>query len=71
MWVYRITQRKTEDYITDRGTQYSIEKWVCPICNQEKSTLVIDGEWCHGDSEGSSHSMGKSIEVCAKCILKI
>lgn len=56
--------------MTQHGTKYSIEEWICPICEEEKSTLYIDGEWCHGDSMCSYFSNVKSMHGCAQCILK-
>lgn len=53
---------------TDEGTIYIIEKWTCPICNEKKSTLFIDNEWCHGDSRSAHFFKGESKEGCSKCI---
>ena len=58
---------------TEAGTKYQIEKWTCPECNQEKSTLIIDGEWCHGDSQGATFGpkLGQKWEGCVECLTKM
>ncbi len=58
------------NYETRKGTAYTVERWLCPICNKEKSTLYIDGEWCHGDSRASHHHNGQNDYGCADCILQ-
>jgi len=55
---------------TEKGTLYQIEKWICPICKQGKSTLYIDDEWCHGDSYGSRYGGGlEPLEGCTECLM--
>lgn len=56
---------------TRQGTPYEIWKWVCPQCNKERSTLYLDGEWCHGDGQVASSSPGLESpgwrERCSEC----
>jgi len=56
---------------TDNGTKYTIEKWTCPICGEQKSTLIIDDEWCHGDSQAAHFYNGEHKEGCSACILAL
>lgn len=58
---------------TQAGTAYTIEKWTCPVCKGQKSSLYIDGEWCHGDSQSLSITGGKGVtfEGCFDCLAKI
>ena len=55
---------------TDKETEYLIEKWVCSLCEQEKSTCYIDGEWCHGDSQSAHFDSTGRVDGCSTCILK-
>lgn len=43
-------QQELSERQTDRGTPYSIERWTCPNCGKACSSLILDDEWCHGDS---------------------
>ena len=54
---------------TRRGTQYEIAEWTCPKCNKPRSTLYIDGEWCHGESYHMAFGKGQSepAEQCGTC----
>ena len=56
---------------TGNGTKYSIKKWTCPICNEQKSTLFIDGEWCHGDLQAAYFYNEEHAEGCSTCILAL
>ncbi len=57
-----IEKRKME---TRHGTPYEVWEWICPECNEIRSTLYIDGEWCHGDGKVASNPNWK--ERCVKC----
>ena len=61
----------TERHKTDVGTDYEIEKWICPICIEEKSTLIIDDEVCHGDAKAATNRSGEHVEGCIDCIMSI
>ncbi len=61
---------ETRDIETQKGTEYQIEKWKCQLCGEDKSTLSIDGEWCHGDSQAAHFHRGKYVQGCSKCIIK-
>jgi len=56
---------------TRKGTKYTVNEWKCPICNKEKSTLFIDDEWCHGDSEASYHFGSEHKKGCIDCIIAV
>lgn len=57
----------TEMRETRRGTQYEVLKWTCPSCDTKRSTLYIDGEWCHGDSYHIAFVNGGRSECCGVC----
>lgn len=54
---------------TRQGTPYEIWKWVCPQCKKPRSTLYIDGEWCHGDGQVASTDADSTgwKEQCIEC----
>lgn len=56
---------------TRAGTKYQIEKWTCPHCHEQKSTLLIDDQWCHGDVLAASFYNGESCSGCVKCTMEI
>lgn len=64
-----IPSTKVRHCKTDKGTEYTIEEWICPICKKEKSTLIIDDELCHGDGEGARFYNGGIVEGCVSCVL--
>jgi hypothetical protein len=55
---------------TGAGTKYEVAKWTCPKCRQQRSTLYIDDEWCHGESFGISYVDGVRSERCGTCARK-
>jgi len=55
---------------TWKGTKYEVSEWTCPICKENKSTLYIDSEICHGDGWGWSRVNGVEREGCTACLLK-
>jgi hypothetical protein len=55
---------------TDAGTAYSINKWTCPSCGRACSNIVIDDEWCHGDSLCISFIDGVRHIRCSACWLE-
>lgn len=52
---------------TRSGTKYEVWKWTCPACKQERSTLYIDGEWCHGHGQTASSNKNGWYERCDEC----
>jgi len=56
-------------HVTDKGTEYTVEKWTCDLCKKPKSTLYIDDEWCHGDGHACSSKDGRFISGCTDCVL--
>lgn len=66
------TTRQSE---TAHGTPYEIWKWTCPKCSQERSTLYIDDEWCHGDTQCTTFGPEKTKDgkwvthsACGHCV---
>lgn len=54
---------------TRHGTPYEIWEWVCPQCQKKRSTLYIDGEWCHGDVQVARSEAGSNEwkYMCGEC----
>jgi hypothetical protein len=52
---------------TRRGTQYEVCEWTCPKCRKPRSTLYIDGEWCHGESYHIAFGQGPNGEPAEQC----
>ena len=52
---------------TRRGTLYEICEWTCPKCAKPRSTLYIDGEWCHGESYHIAFGKGRGGDPAEQC----
>ena len=52
---------------TRRGTQYEICEWTCPKCAKPRSTIYIDGEWCHGESYHIAFGKGRGGDPAEQC----
>lgn len=63
--------KETRNIQTLKGTKYQVEKWSCQLCGQDKSTLYIDEEWCHGDTKAANFCRGKYLQGCGPCIMDI